>query len=160
MKRPKQVDFIQEATEPNYGRFIAEPFERGFGTTVGNSLRRTLMSSIPGTAITAVRIDGVSHEFSVIEGVTEDVVRLILNLKQIRAHYETEQKDEPKVIHIEKKGPGVLRAADLATDAAVQILNPEFVIANLNEDANIVMDIQFERGTWLCSSRNLKKEYR
>ena len=116
MKRPKQVEFTQEAAEANYAKFVAEPFERGFGTTLGNSIRRALVSSIPGTAITALRIEGVVHEFSIIEGVVEDVVRLILNLKQIRAHYEAENKEEPKVIHIEKKGGGVLRGADLAVD--------------------------------------------
>ena len=96
------------------------------------------MSSIPGTAVTAVRIEGIAHEFSVIEGVVEDVVRLLLNLKQLRLHYESENKDEPKVIHIEKRGAGVLRGADLAVDSSIQILNPELVIANMNEDANLV----------------------
>ena len=154
------MDFIQGTTEVNYAKFIAEPLERGFGTTIGNSLRRVLLSSIPGTAITAVRIEGISHEFSAIEGVSEDVVRIILNLKQVRAHYEhynAENKEEAKVIHIEKKGAGVLRAADLAVDSSIQILNPELVIANTNEDANLVMDIQFERGRGYVTSEILKK---
>ncbi len=157
LKRPKQVDFRQEHAEENYGKFTAEPFERGFGTTIGNSLRRTLMSSIPGTAITAVRIEGVTHEFSTIDGLVEDVVRLILNLKQVRAHYEAENKDEPKLIHIEKKGAGVLKAHDLAVDSSIQILNPDLVIANMNEDANLVMDIQFERGRGYVPSEVFKK---
>ncbi len=157
MKRPKQVDFTQSDTEASHGKFIAEPFERGFGTTIGNSLRRALISSIPGTAITALRIEGVTHEFSVVKGVVEDVVRLILNLKQVRVHYEAENRDEPKVIHIEKKGAGVLRGSDLAIDTSIQILNPDIVIANLNDNANLVMDIQFERGQGYVPSEILRK---
>ncbi|MBL8019424.1 MAG: DNA-directed RNA polymerase subunit alpha [Spirochaetia bacterium] len=157
LKRPRQVEFVHEATQPNYGRFVAEPFERGFGSTVGNSLRRTLMSSIEGTAITAVRIEGVSHEFSTIEGVVEDVTRIILNLKQLRATYDSENRDEPKIIHIEKRGAGQLTAADFAVDSSIQILNPDLHIATLNEDANLIMDVQFERGRGYVASEILKK---
>ncbi|MCB1164693.1 MAG: DNA-directed RNA polymerase subunit alpha [Leptospiraceae bacterium] len=156
-KRPRQIEFTTDAEQPGYGRFVAEPFERGFGTTIANSLRRTLMSSIEGTAITAVRIEGVPHEFSTIEGVVEDVTRIILNLKQVRATYEAENRDEPRVIHIEKRGAGVLRASDLAVDSSIQILNPDLHIATLNEDANLVMDIQFERGRGYLPSEILKK---
>ena len=156
-KRPKQVEYQTLANEPGYGKFIAEPFERGFGTTIGNSLRRTLMSSIEGTAITAVRIEGVEHEFATIEGVVEDVTRIILNLKQVRASYDAEVRDEPRIIHIEKKGAGVLKASDLAVDSSIQILNPELQIATLNEDANLVMDIQFERGRGYLAAEILKK---
>ncbi len=151
------MEFTQDEVEGNYAKFVAEPFERGFGTTIGNGLRRTLMSSIPGTAITAVRIQGVSHEFSTIEGVVEDVVRLILNLKQLRAHYDSGQKDEPKIIHVEKKGAGILRGMDFAVDSSIQILNPDLVIANMNEDANLVMDIQLERGRGYVPAEVLKK---
>ena len=157
MKRPKRVEFSQELREGNYARFTAAPFERGFATTIGNSIRRILISSIPGTAITALRIEGVAHEFSIIEGVVEDVVRLILNLKQVRAHYEAETKEEPKVIHIEKKGAGVLRAGDLAVDSSIQVLNPDLVIANMNEKAELIMDIQFERGRGYVPAEILKK---
>ncbi|MCB1307823.1 MAG: DNA-directed RNA polymerase subunit alpha [Leptospiraceae bacterium] len=157
LKRPRQIEFAQDAAQPGYGRFTAEPFERGFGTTIGNSLRRTLMSSIEGTAITAIKVEGVPHEFSTIEGVAEDVVRLILNLKQVRAHYETENRDEPKVIHVEKHGAGILRAGDLAVDSSIQIMNPELHIATLNEDANLVMDLQFERGRGYVPAEILKK---
>ena len=87
IKRPKKIEFTSEVDNPNYGKFVAEPFERGFGTTLGNSLRRTLMSSIEGAAISAIRIEGISHEFSFIEGVVEDVTRMILNLKQVRVKY-------------------------------------------------------------------------
>ena len=157
LKRPRQIEFLQEETQPGYGRFNVEPFERGFGVTIGNSLRRALMSSIEGTAITAVKIEGVSHEFSTIEGVVEDVTRLILNLKQVRASYESENRDEPKVIHVEKRGASVFRAADLAVDSSIQILNPDLHIATLNEDANLMMDIQFDRGRGYVPAEILKK---
>jgi len=156
-KRPKQLEFIQDVSEPAYGKFIAEPFEKGFGVTIGNSLRRALMSSIEGTAITAVKIEGVAHEFSTIDGVVEDVTRLLINLKQVRATYESETRDEPKVIHVEKRGAGVFKAADLAVDSAIQILNPELHIATLNEDANLILDIQFERGRGYVPAEVLKK---
>jgi DNA-directed RNA polymerase subunit alpha len=156
-KRPKQVEYQTLANEPNYGKFIAEPFERGFGTTIGNALRRTLMSSIEGTAITAVRFEGVDHEFSTIDGVVEDVTRIILNLKQVRANYDAEHRDEPRIIHVEKRGAGILKASDLAVDSSIQILNPELPIATLNEDANLVMDIQFERGRGYLAAEILKK---
>lgn len=156
-KRPRSIEFTTDSQQPGYGRFIAEPFERGFGTTIGNSLRRTLMSSIEGTAITAVRIENVPHEFSTIEGVVEDVTRIILNLKQVRASYETENRDEPRVIHVEKSGAGILKASDLAVDSSIQILNPDLHIATLNEDANLIMDIQFERGRGYLPSEILKK---
>jgi len=157
LKRPKQIEFTQDSSKPGYGKFVAEPFERGFGVTIGNSLRRALMSSIEGTAITAVKIEGVPHEFSSIEGVVEDVTRIILNLKQVRASYESENRDEPKVIHIEKRGAGLLRAGDLAVDSSIQILNPDLHIATLNEDANLVLDIQLERGRGYVPAEILKK---
>lgn len=157
LKRPRQIDFAQDASSPGYGKFVAEPFERGFGVTIGNSLRRTLMSSIEGAAITAVKIEGVPHEFSTIEGVVEDITRLILNIKQVRVSYETENRDEPKIIHVEKQGAGLFRAADLAVDSSIQILNPDLHIATLNEDANLIMDIQFERGRGYVPAEVLKK---
>ena len=119
-KRPKKIDFVTEVNNPNYGKFVAEPFERGFGTTLGNSLRRTLMSSIEGAAISAIRIEGVNHEFSYIEGVVEDVTRIILNLKQVRIKYEPEDKDASKVIHFEMNGAGYFKAGDLAVDSSIE----------------------------------------
>ncbi len=157
LKRPRQIEFNPDVTSPGYGRFIAEPFERGFGTTIGNSLRRTLLSFIEGSAITAIRIEGVPHEFSTIEGVVEDVVRLILNLKQVRLSYETENRDEHKVIHVERHEAGLLRAGDLAVDSSIQIFNPDLHIATLNEDVNLVMDIQIERGRGYVPAEILKR---
>ena len=157
LKRPKQIEFVTDVSEPGYGKFVAEPFERGYGVTIGNSLRRSLMSSIEGAAITAVKIEGVAHEFSTLEGVSEDVTRLILNLKQVRVSYEAENRDEPKVIHVEKSGAGIFRASDLAVDSSIQILNPDLHIATLNEDANLVMDLQFEKGRGYVPAEILKK---
>ena len=157
LKRPRQIEFAQDASSPGYGKFVAEPFERGFGATIANSLRRALMSSIEGAAITAVKIEGVPHEFSTIEGVVEDITRLILNIKQVRVTFDSENRDEPKIIHVEKQGAGLFRAADLAVDSSIQILNPDLHIATLNEDANLVMDIQFERGRGYVPAEVLKK---
>ena len=157
LKRPKQIEFTHDVTQPGYGKFTAEPFERGYGVTIGNSLRRALMSSIEGAAITAVKIEGIPHEFSTIDGVLEDVTRLILNLKQVRVTFETENRDEPKVINVVKKGAGIFRASDLAVDSSIQILNPDLIIATLNEDANLEMDIQFEKGRGYVPAEILKK---
>ena len=157
LKRPRQIEFAQDASSPGYGKFVAEPFERGFGVTIANSLRRALMSSIEGAAITAVKIEGIPHEFSTIEGVVEDITRLILNIKQVRVTFDSENRDEPKIIHVEKQGAGLFRAADLAVDSSIQILNPDLHIATLNEDANLVMDIQFERGRGYVPAEVLKK---
>jgi DNA-directed RNA polymerase subunit alpha len=157
-KRPKKIDYFTEVNTPNYGKFVAEPFERGFATTVGNSLRRTLMSSIEGSAISAIRIEGVTHEFSFIEGISEDVSRIILNLKQVRIKYEPEDKDQNKVIHLELKGPGYFRAGDLAVDSSIEIMNPDHLIATLNEDANLIIDIEIQRGKGYFPAEEKKKE--
>ncbi|MDI7164357.1 DNA-directed RNA polymerase subunit alpha [Leptospira santarosai] len=157
-KRPKKIEFNTEANTPNYGKFVAEPFERGFATTIGNSLRRTLMSSIKGAAISAIRIEGVNHEFSFIEGVAEDVTRIILNLKQVRIKYEPEEKDQSKIIHLELKGAGYFRAGDLAVDSSIEIMNPDLHIATLNEDANLVMDLEIQRGRGYVPAEEKKKD--
>ncbi len=143
---------------PNYGKFVAEPFERGIGTTIGNSLRRTLMSSIEGAAISAIRIEGVTHEFAYVEGVAEDVTRIILNLKQVRIKYEPEDKEASKVIHIELKGAGYFRAGDLAIDSSIEIMNPDLHIATLNEDANVILDLEIQRGRGYVPAEDKKKD--
>lgn len=157
-KRPKKIEYYTEVNTPNYGKFIAEPFERGFATTLGNSLRRTLMSSIEGSAISAIRIEGVTHEFSYIEGISEDVSRIILNLKQVRIKYEPEDKDMNKIIHIELKGAGYFKAGDLAVDSSIEIMNPDLLVATLNEDANLVMDIEIQRGKGYYPAEEKKKD--
>jgi DNA-directed RNA polymerase subunit alpha len=157
-KRPKKVEYTTEVNTPNYGKFVAEPFERGFATTIGNALRRALMSSIEGSAISAIRIEGVTHEFSILEGVVEDVSRIILNLKQVRIKYEPEDKDQSKVIHIELKSAGQFKAADLAVDSSIEIMNPDLLIATLNEDANLILDIEIQRGKGYIPAEEKKKE--
>ena len=142
-KRPSKIVFEHDELTPDYGRFIAEPFERGYGLTIGNSLRRVLLSSIEGSAITALKIDGVNHEFQPIEGVYEDLTRIILNLKKLNIRYEGELT---KVLHIQKKGGGKLTGADFGIDPEVQIMNPDLHIAALNDGAVIDMEVQIERG--------------
>ncbi|MCB1156407.1 MAG: DNA-directed RNA polymerase subunit alpha [Leptospiraceae bacterium] len=157
-KRPKKIEYQTEVSTPNYGKFIAEPFERGFATTIGNALRRTLMSSIEGSAISAIRIEGITHEFSYITGVTEDVSRIILNLKQVRIKYEPEDREQNKVIHLELNQAGQFTAGDLAVDSSIEIMNPDLVIATLNEDANLVIDIEIQRGRGYHPSEEKKKD--
>lgn len=157
IKRPKELLYETIENQPNYGKFIAQPFERGFATTIGNALRRTLLSSIEGSAITAIKIEGVQHEFTSIPGVFEDVSRIILNLKKVRLIYDTNDKEEAKVIHIEKRGAGLLTAGDLAVDSSIQILNPDLVIATLNEDAELIFDLQIEKGRGYVPAEAFKK---
>ncbi len=142
-KRPSKIIFEHDELQKQYGRFIAEPFEKGYGLTVGNSLRRVLLSSIEGTAITAIKIEGVPHEFYTIEGIYEDVTRIILNLKKMRMKYHGEL---PKVLHVVKEGPGELTAADFNIDADVEIMNPELKIATLNEEGKVDLEVQVEKG--------------
>lgn len=142
-KRPSKISFEHDELQPDYGRFVAEPFERGYGLTVGNSLRRVLLSSIEGAAITAIKIEGVPHEFSVIPGVFEDVTRIILNLKKMRFKYEGEI---PKVLHIVKEGAGVLTGADFDLDPDIEVMSKDQKIATLNDTAKIDMEVQIERG--------------
>ena len=142
-KRPSKISFEHDELQPNYGRFVAEPFERGYGLTVGNSLRRVLLSSIEGAAITAIKIEGVPHEFSTIPGVYEDVTRIILNLKKMRFKYEGEI---PKVLHIVKQWSGILTGADFDIDPDIQVMTKDQKIATLNDSSKIDMEVQIERG--------------
>ena len=124
-------------------RFILEPLEPGFGYTLGNSLRRTLLSSIPGAAVTSIRIDGVLHEFTTVPGVKEDVTDLVLNIKELIVSTE---HDEPVVMYLRKQGPGVVTAADIAPPAGVEVHNPELVLATLNGKGKLEMELTVERG--------------
>jgi len=142
-KRPSKIGFEHNQLTDSYGSFIAEPFEKGYGTTIGNSLRRVLLSSIEGAAITAIKIEGVPHEFFAMEGVFEDVTRIILNIKKLRIKYYGEMA---KVIRVEKKGPGVFTGADFAIDSDIDIMNKDLVIANLDANGHIDMEVQIERG--------------
>ena len=129
-------------SKENYGRFVVEPLERGFGQTLGNALRRVLLSSLPGAAVTSVRIEGVQHEFSTIHGVKEDVTEIILNLKllSVRLH-----SDVVKTVTIDKKGPYELTAADIGVDSEVEVINDDLHIASLNEDAHLQMTLTLDK---------------
>ena len=120
----------------NYGVFEVSPLERGYATTIGNSLRRILLSSLPGAAATSIKIDGIQHEFSTIPGVKEDVPEIILNIKKLAIKLYS---DEPKTVYIEASGAGEITAGDIRTDSEVEIFNPELHIATLNEDAKLYM---------------------
>jgi DNA-directed RNA polymerase subunit alpha len=134
-------------------RFVIEPLEPGFGYTLGNSLRRTLLSSIPGAAVTSIRIDGVLHEFSTVTGVKEDVTEIILNLKELVVSSEF---DEPVVMYLRKQGPGLVTAADIAPPAGVEVHNPELVIATLNEKGKLEIEFTVERGRGYVSAAQNK----
>lgn len=133
----------EEIVSDNRSRFTIEPLEPGFGYTLGNSLRRTLLSSIPGAAVTSIRIDGVLHEFSTVNGVKEDVTEVILNIKQLSVSSE---HDEPVVAYLRKQGPGVVTAADITPPAGVEIHNTDLHIATLNEKGKFDMELTIERG--------------
>jgi DNA-directed RNA polymerase subunit alpha len=133
----------EEVVNENRSRFVIEPLEPGFGYTLGNSLRRTLLSSIPGAAVTSLRIDGVLHEFTAVAGVTEDVTDLILNIKQLVVSSEN---DEPVVMYLRKQGPGTVTAADIAPPAGVEVHNPELHLATLNGKGKLEIELTVERG--------------
>jgi DNA-directed RNA polymerase subunit alpha len=133
----------EESLSPTRSKFVIEPLEPGFGYTVGNSLRRTLLSSIPGAAISSVRIEGVLHEFSTIPKVTEDVTDIIMNLKELVVRSESE---EPVTVYLKAKGPGSITAGDIAPPAGVEILNPDLHVATLGKGGSLEMEMNVERG--------------
>lgn len=143
----------EEQISPTRSKFRLEPLEPGFGYTLGNSLRRTLLSSIPGAAVTSIKIDGVLHEFSTIEGVVEDVTELILNIKNLVL---SSQFDEPVVMYLRKQGAGAVTAADIAPPAGVEIHNPELHIANLNDKGRLEIEFVVEQGRGYISAANNK----
>ncbi|NMD47082.1 MAG: DNA-directed RNA polymerase subunit alpha, partial [Propionibacterium sp.] len=132
----------EEVVDDFRSRFVVEPLEPGVGYTLGNSLRRTLLSSIPGAAVTSIKVEGVQHEFSTIEGVVEDVTEIILNLKGLVLSSE---EDEPVVMYLRKAGPGEVTAADIAPPAGVEIHNPDMHIATLNDTGKVEMELVVER---------------
>lgn len=142
-QKPKKLDYDAESLTPNYGRFVAQPFERGFGTTIGNALRRVLLSSIEGAAITAIRVEGVLHEFSSLQGVVEDMTDVVLNLKQIPFKLHGEG---PKTLYLEKKGPGTITAADFEEDADIEILDSTAHIATLSKEGSLKLEARLKRG--------------
>ena len=157
-EKPK-IEIAEISEDKKYGRFVVEPLERGYGTTLGNSLRRIMLSSLPGAAVSQIKIDGVLHEFSSIPGVKEDVTEIIMNIKNL-ALKNTCPTDEPKVAYIEFEGEGVVTAADIQADPDIQILNPELVIANLNGGADCKLYIEFTitKGRGYVSAEKNKSE--
>lgn len=137
------IECMFDNEDQNYGKFIVEPLERGYGTTLGNSLRRILLSSLPGAAVTSIKIDGILHEFSTVPGVKEDVTQIILNLKKLSLRLNG---DTPKRAIINAVGPKIVTAADIIVDSDVEIFNPELHIATLDENASLVMEINLATG--------------
>src|SRR5437588_3936705 len=156
LELPSRVVSDRSTLTDTYGRFSAEPFERGFGVTVGNSLRRILLSSLEGSAVTRVKIQGVQHEISTIPGVVEDVTDIILNVKSLVVKNSSEQ---PRTIRIDRHERGVVTAANITTDEAVQIINPEHIIATLTDDVPFVMEMTVENGRgYRTADENAGKE--
>jgi DNA-directed RNA polymerase subunit alpha len=152
---PMRVEPEKETLSPVYGKFTAEAFERGFGTTIGNSLRRVLLSSLTGAGVTTVRIEGVLHEFSTIPGVTEDVTGIILNVKSLRFKLHT---DKAKTIRLRKKGPGEAKASDIIHDADISILNPDLHVATLDKEATLDMEMVVKPGRGYVPAERNKEE--
>ena len=153
--RPKRLEIEKETSTPFYGKFVAEPLERGFGLTIGNSLRRFLLSSLQGASIVSVKIDGVLHEFSTVPGVKEDVTEIILNLKEIRLKLHTEG---PKTVRVKAEGPKELKAGDILTGDAVEVMNPEHHIATLSKDSKISMEMVVKTGRGYVPAERNKEE--
>ena len=150
--KPK-IEITEMSEDKRFGRFVVEPLERGYGTTLGNSLRRIMLSSLPGSAVSQVKIDGVLHEFSSIPGVKEDVTEIIMNLKNL-AIKNTSNDDEPKTAYIEREGQGVVTAADIEVDSSIEIMNPDQVIATLNggKDCRLAMEMTITNGRGYVSA--------
>ncbi|HIW20913.1 MAG TPA: DNA-directed RNA polymerase subunit alpha [Candidatus Dorea intestinavium] len=153
------IEIAEISGDKKYGRFVVEPLERGYGTTLGNSLRRIMLSSLPGTAVSQVKIDGVLHEFSSIPGVKEDVTEIIMNIKSL-ALKNTSESDEPKLAYIEFEGEGVVTAADIQVDSDIEIMNPDAVIATLSGGPNskLYMELTITNGRGYVSADKNKNE--
>lgn len=154
IERPR-IETEELSGDNNYGRFVVEPLERGFGTTLGNSLRRVLLSSLPGVAVKSIKIDGVVHEFSTIPGVKEDVTEIVLNIKGLIAKLHC---DGPKTVEIAAEGPCVVTADSIKCDSEVEILNPDLHIATLGEGAKLFMELVLDKGRGYVSGDRNKQE--
>lgn len=142
MEKPR-IECVEKDASANYGKFVIEPLERGYGTTLGNSLRRVLLSSLPGAAVTSIKIDGVLHEFSTIPNVVEDTTEIILNIKHLILNY---RGNERKILRLEQYGPKEVKASDIEPDAEVEILTPDLHIATLDKGGKLIMEMTVERG--------------
>ncbi|HEY9582324.1 MAG TPA: DNA-directed RNA polymerase subunit alpha [Savagea sp.] len=154
IEKPK-IETVELSEDNSFGKFVVEPLERGYGNTLGNSLRRVLLSSLPGAAVTSIQIDGVLHEFSTVEGVVEDVATIVLNIKQLAMKIYSEDE---KVLEIDAKGEGVVTAADIMHDSDVEILNPDLPIATLGKNAHLRMRMYAVRGRGYATSEENKRE--
>jgi DNA-directed RNA polymerase subunit alpha len=143
LQMPRKIEKDESTYTPSYGKFIIEPLERGFGTTIGNSLRRVLLSSLQGASVSSIKIDGVLHEFSSVSGVYEDVTELVLNVKGLQVLLHT---DGPKTLTVDVEGPGAATAGDIQTDADVEILNPKHHIANVDKGGRLRMELEVTSG--------------
>ncbi|MBQ4260093.1 MAG: DNA-directed RNA polymerase subunit alpha [Lachnospiraceae bacterium] len=156
-ERPN-IKVVEISEDKKYGRFVAEPLERGYGITLGNSLRRIMLSSLPGAAVSQVKIEGVQHEFSSIPGVKEDVTEIIMNIKSL-AIKNTSETNEPKTAYIEFEGEGVVRASDIQADSDIEILNPGLVIATLSgKNTKLFMELTITKGRGYASSDKNKND--
>ena len=153
-ERPN-IECIKIDDENNYSKFVCEPLERGYGVTIGNSLRRILLSSLPGCSLTSVKINGVLHEFSTIPNVVEDVPDIIVNLKNVRLKFNDDETE--KVLHIDFKGEGEVTAADIKSDGTVEVLNPDLHIAQVSEGGHLVMELTANKGRGYVSAEKNKR---
>ena len=153
------IQIAEISEDKKYGRFVVEPLERGYGTTLGNSLRRIMLSSLPGTAVSEVKIDGVLHEFASIPGIKEDVAEIIMNVKSL-ALRNNSKSDEPKTAYLEFSGEGVVHASDIHFDSDIEVMNPELVIANLNggADSKLYMELTITNGRGYVGSDKNKSD--
>jgi DNA-directed RNA polymerase subunit alpha len=154
IEKPR-IEIIEVSEDNTYGKFVVEPLERGYGTTLGNSLRRVLLSSLPGAAISSIKIQGVLHEFSTVPGVLEDVPEIILNIKGIAAKLYS---DEPVTLRLEAEGPQVITAGDIITGPDVEILNKDHYIATINEDGKLYMELEMIKGRGYSVAERNKRE--
>ena len=153
IERPK-IEIAEISENGTYGKFVVEPLERGFGTTLGNGLRRVLLSSLPGVAVKSIKIDGVVHEFSTIPGVKEDVTEIVLNIKGLVAKLHC---DGPKTVEISAEGPCEVTAESIKSDSEVEVLNPELHIATLGEGARLYMELTLDKGRGYVSNERNKQ---
>src|SRR5690625_4545680 len=149
------IETVEISDDATFGKFVIEPLERGYGTTLGNSLRRILLSSLPGAAVTSVQIEGALHEFSTLDGVVEDVTTIILNLKKLALKIYS---DDVKTLEIDAQGEGVVTAGDLTYDSDVEVLNPELEIATLNSSGKLYMKLTAERGRGYRTAEENKQD--
>ncbi len=155
IEKPR-IEVLELSEDNTYGKFMVEPLERGYGTTLGNCLRRVLLSSLPGAAVSSVKIQGVLHEFSTVPGILEDVPEIILNLKEISARTYS---DEPVILRIEAEGPTEVKAGDIITGPDVEILNEDLHIATINEEGSLYIEMEMNKGRgYVTAERNKKEE--